>query len=131
MAQGSFRWRSSDDRIDRQSAQCHFRVFERMTILYHHRTLLDGAEGIHIAEMIRAFESLGHQVTPYAPGSTDGRPGRVPALVRRGLPQGIFECAAAAHSRIERRGARRLLEQLRPSFVYKRHALNDFGMLEA
>jgi glycosyltransferase involved in cell wall biosynthesis len=102
-----------------------------MTIVYHHRTLLDGAEGIHIKEMIRAFETLGHQVVTCAPGSDGGRPGWLPGLVRRALPQGLFECAAAAHSTIERRQARLLLERLRPAFVYKRHALNDFGMLEA
>ena len=33
-----------------------------MRILYHHRTLADGAEGIHIAEMVSAFRSLGHEV---------------------------------------------------------------------
>jgi glycosyltransferase involved in cell wall biosynthesis len=102
-----------------------------MTILYHHRTLVDGAEGIHITEMIRAFEALGHQVVTCAPGSTRGRPGRLPSLVRRALPQGLFECAAAAHSTIERRQGRQLLERVHPAFVYKRHALNDFGMLEA
>jgi hypothetical protein len=31
-----------------------------MRIVYDHRTLLDGAEGTHITEMIRAFEALGH-----------------------------------------------------------------------
>jgi len=33
-----------------------------MRILYHHRTLGDGAEGIHIAEMVNAFRKLGHEV---------------------------------------------------------------------
>ncbi len=33
-----------------------------MRILYHHRTLGDGAEGIHVAEMVRAFRGLGHDV---------------------------------------------------------------------
>ena len=33
-----------------------------MKILYHHRTLGDGAEGIHIREMVKSFRSLGHQV---------------------------------------------------------------------
>lgn len=38
-----------------------------MRILYHHRTRGDGAEGIHIGEMINAFESLGHQVMLVCP----------------------------------------------------------------
>lgn len=38
-----------------------------MNILYHHRTLGDGAEGIHIKEMINAFEELGHKVKVVSP----------------------------------------------------------------
>jgi glycosyltransferase involved in cell wall biosynthesis len=33
-----------------------------MRILYHHRTLGDGAEGIHVAEIVKAFRLLGHDV---------------------------------------------------------------------
>ncbi len=33
-----------------------------MKILYHHRTLGDGAEGIYIAEMANVFCQLGHKV---------------------------------------------------------------------
>jgi glycosyltransferase involved in cell wall biosynthesis len=103
-----------------------------MTLLYHHRTLADGAEGIHIAEMIRAFETLGYRVHTFAPADRGGgTPGVLPRLVRRLLPQGVFECAAAAHNLVERRQARRLLARVRPAFVYCRHALNDVGLLEA
>jgi hypothetical protein len=33
-----------------------------MKILYHHRTLGIGAEGIHVREMVRALRTLGHDV---------------------------------------------------------------------
>jgi glycosyltransferase involved in cell wall biosynthesis len=33
-----------------------------MKILYHHRTLADGAEGIHVSAMVDAFQRLGHEV---------------------------------------------------------------------
>ena len=33
-----------------------------MRILYQHRTLGDGAEGIHIIEMVKALQRLGHEV---------------------------------------------------------------------
>jgi glycosyltransferase involved in cell wall biosynthesis len=104
-----------------------------MRIVYHHRTLLDGAEGIHITEMIRAFEALGHIVTPVSPGTAPGTAGagRIPAAVRRALPGGLFEIAAAVHSVSEWQLGRRLLGKVQPAFVYKRHALNDFGMLRA
>jgi glycosyltransferase involved in cell wall biosynthesis len=103
----------------------------RMKILYHHRTLADGAEGIHIREMIRAFERLGYAVTARVPGGVGGRPGLLPRLVRRTLPQALFELAGAAYTRLERRQARRVISSVRPSFVYARHALNDTGVLEA
>ena len=38
-----------------------------MRILYHHRTRGEDAQGIHIRELIRAFRSLGHDVTLVAP----------------------------------------------------------------
>ena len=45
-----------------------------MRILYHHRTLADGAEGIHIAEMVDAFRALGHEVRVMGLGARDGKP---------------------------------------------------------
>jgi glycosyltransferase involved in cell wall biosynthesis len=101
-----------------------------MRILYHHRTLLDGAERVHITEMIEAFESLGHEVTTFAPsGGADGRPGPIPALIRKAFPQGLFECAAAGHDFLERRTARRKVQQTRADLIYKRHALNSVSTL--
>jgi glycosyltransferase involved in cell wall biosynthesis len=105
-----------------------------MRIVYHHRTLLDGAEGTHITEMIRAFESLGHSVTVASPGGAGARSaggGQLPAVLRRAMPGSLFELATAAHSVSERQLARRLLSKIKPGLVYKRHALNDVGMLRA
>jgi glycosyltransferase involved in cell wall biosynthesis len=42
-----------------------------MRILYHHRTMGRGAEGVHIASMVRAFESLGHSVVVLSPPGVD------------------------------------------------------------
>ncbi len=41
-----------------------------MKIIYHHRTRGDGAEGIHIGEMIQAFKGLGHQVQLVCPATS-------------------------------------------------------------
>ncbi len=38
-----------------------------MKIIYHHRTQGDGAEGIHIAEMVHAFRQLGNEVKVIGP----------------------------------------------------------------
>jgi glycosyltransferase involved in cell wall biosynthesis len=42
-----------------------------MRILYHHRTLGDGAEGIHISEMVTAFRKLGHKVLLVGPATDE------------------------------------------------------------
>jgi glycosyltransferase involved in cell wall biosynthesis len=104
-------------------------------ILYHHRTLADGAEGIHIAEMIAAFRALGHdvQVSGVAeappPGEGRARDG-VLARVRRRLPQAAFECAALGLSVADYAAMRRRL-RAQVDLVYKRHALMDLGVSEA
>ena len=33
-----------------------------MKILYHHRTRYGDAQGVHIQEMVKAFQGLGHEV---------------------------------------------------------------------
>lgn len=42
-----------------------------MKILYHHRTMGRGAEGVHIVNMVAAFEGLGNQVKIISPPSVD------------------------------------------------------------
>jgi glycosyltransferase involved in cell wall biosynthesis len=105
-----------------------------MRILYHHRTLADGAEGIHIQEMVDAFRELGHTVEmqalakPAARGS--GHSGLL-SKIRAGLPPLLYEAAALGYNAAEYRRTRALLKQVRPDFVYKRHALFDLGTILA
>ncbi len=42
-----------------------------MKILYHHRTMGRGAEGVHIASMVTAFKNLGHTVMVVSPPGVD------------------------------------------------------------
>lgn len=42
-----------------------------MHILYHHRTMGRGAEGLHITSIVKAFEKLGHRVTVLSPPGID------------------------------------------------------------
>lgn len=42
-----------------------------MRILYHHRTMGRGAEGVHINSIVNAFEKLGHHVTVISPPGID------------------------------------------------------------
>lgn len=105
-----------------------------MRILYHHRTLADGAEGIHIQEMVEAFRELGHSVEmqalakPAARGS--GHAGLL-STVRARLPPLLYEAAGLGFNLVEYRRLRTRLKRSRPDFVYKRHALFDVGTLLA
>jgi glycosyltransferase involved in cell wall biosynthesis len=104
-----------------------------MKILYHHRTLADGAEGIHIAEMIAAFRELGHDVEVLglaASGNTAARRGWI-AWLRDAAPGFVFELASIAGNMVEYLQVRRALADRRPDFLYTRHARNDVGALAA
>src|SRR5688500_16274398 len=104
-----------------------------MRILYHHRTLADGAEGVHIAEMVDAFRSLGHDVMvealarPNARGQGSG----VLASVKAVLPKRLFEFSGLAYNAIDRTTVARAIRRHRPDVMYKRHALFDLGALSA
>ena len=104
-----------------------------MKILYHHRSLADGAEGIHIAEMVAAFRALGHQVDVrgLAAGETAaGRASLVERLKQR-MPAAVFEAASTATNALEYLDVRGRARAERPDFVYKRHARMDVGALLA
>jgi glycosyltransferase involved in cell wall biosynthesis len=105
-----------------------------MKILYQHRTLADGAEGIHILEMIEAFRANGHEVIVHAMAHGEGRgtghQGLFKQLKAR-LPGAVFELASAGSSLVDYVTFGRALRKHRPDFVYKRHALNDFGAVLA
>ena len=105
-----------------------------MRILYHHRTLADGAEGIHIQEMIEAFQDLGHVVSvkalvePEARGQGGGGFwGRVKAF----LPHATFELAAMAYNLVDFVAFGRAIDREKPDLVYKRHAIYDIGAVLA
>lgn len=104
-----------------------------MRILYHHRTLADGAEGVHIAEMVKAFRTLGHEVRVLGLAANDAEPGRRGwiAAVRRLCPRVVFEAAAVASNLIEYIQTRRVIQAFRPDLLYKRHARHDIGALVA
>lgn len=107
-----------------------------MKILYHHRTQAEDAQGIHIREMGRAFEALGHSVHMVAmvkPSHKEGasRPGLVSKL-RSHLPAWFYEFIALGYNFYGYVALRRAIKLNRPDFIYERYALNAFcGLLAA
>jgi glycosyltransferase involved in cell wall biosynthesis len=104
-----------------------------MRILYHHRTLADGAEGVHIAEMVDAFRELGHEVRVLglAASSDAAARRRWVARLRDRVPRAAFEMAATLGNAVEYVDVRRAMASYQPDLLYKRHARNDVAALLA
>ena len=102
-----------------------------MRIFYHHRTLGDGAEGIHISAIVEAFRSLGHEVLVQGLAPPRERPTTVGLVqrVRQLLPAWIAELTAVALNLFELVAARRVIRRFRPDVIYKRHARYDIATL--
>jgi glycosyltransferase involved in cell wall biosynthesis len=102
-------------------------------ILYHHRTLADGAEGVHIAAMVDAFRALGHDVVVRGLAASPRRPERRTGvhLLRSALPAAGFELASAVLNVPEYSSTRRAIGRLAIDLVYKRHARFDTAVLAA
>lgn len=102
-----------------------------MRILYHHRTLADGAEGIHIASMVDAFRALGHEVRVCGAAATPGGTATRAAALKAWLPGVAFEAASVVYNVPEHVAIRRAIAEWSPDLLYKRHARYDVGPLLA
>jgi glycosyltransferase involved in cell wall biosynthesis len=102
-----------------------------MRILYHHRTLADGAEGVHIREVVSAFRELGHEVRVLGLAADGGSRSGVAARLRHASPSWSYELASVAANVAEYASIRREAASFHPDFLYKRHARNDVGALSA
>lgn len=103
-----------------------------MRILYHHRTRAEDAQGIHIAEMVRAFRALGHDVEQA--GLVQAKDGEGPAAAtaesrwRRRLPGGkrVYELMSLAYNVVGYRDLAARIRRQRPDLLYERYSLNTF-----
>lgn len=103
-----------------------------MRILYFHRTLADGAEGIHIREMVRAFRGLGHDVhVEGLAGQSGSASYGLAERMKASTPRVVFECAAAGANVAEFLNVRRAIKNIRPHFLYQRHGRFSIGALRA
>lgn len=102
-----------------------------MLIYYHHRTLGDGAEGIHIREMIAAFRQLGHTVKVFGPvgegpAAASGKAGRLGRL-KRALPGAVFELCELGYTLVSFWQLWRAIRKERPAFIYDRYITFNAG----
>lgn len=106
-----------------------------MKILYHHRTLGDGAEGIHIASMVEAMRALGHEVRVVSlvgqeTNVTTPRTKLLTALTRR-LPRTVYESMELAYSVVGYRWLLGHMREWKPDFLYERYTLFNYAGLAA
>ena len=104
-----------------------------MRILYHCRTLADGAEGIHIRSIVAAFRSLGHDVEISSVAESPSGASRAATAdrIRRLLPRAGFELASTGLNAAEYLTVRRQIAQFKPDLLYARHARLGIGAIAA
>jgi glycosyltransferase involved in cell wall biosynthesis len=98
-----------------------------MKILYHHRTLGDGAEGIHVASMVKAFGRLGHEVRVSSligeqTNVSTPRTRRLTSVVRL-TPRPLYELMELGYSVVGYRALMKLVREWRPDVLYERYSL--------
>ena len=109
--------------------------WRRMRILYHHRTLGDGAEGIHIREMVKAFRELGHEVRVIGPtGETppeSSRKSRMLGHVKRLVPHALYELLEISYTGYCFLKTILAIRSFKPDFIYDRYIIFNAGTVLA
>jgi glycosyltransferase involved in cell wall biosynthesis len=102
-----------------------------MRILYHHRTQAEDAQGVHIAEMIKAFRDLGHEVEVVALVKKDASNlgndhGTTWGWLRNFAPNWFYELMSLGYNLYGYRKLCETVKSKRPDFIYERYSLNTF-----
>ena len=96
-----------------------------MKILYHHRTMADGAEGIHIREIVSALRQLGHDVRVVAlagdPAEHEARRRSQVSTLRRLIPAFAYEVAELAYNVVGYRRIMAAIQAFGPDVIYDRY----------
>src|SRR5437016_14221302 len=102
-----------------------------MKILYHHRTLGDGAEGIHIREMVKAVRELGHEVKVVGPTGEAlpeaSRKSRLLGNLKRSIPHTLYEFCEIAYTGYSFWKIVREIRAFKPDFIYDRYITFNAG----
>lgn len=106
-----------------------------MNILYHHRTLGDGAEGIHIREMVKAFRGLGHSVKVIGPvGELQPElspKSRTLGSLKKAVPSALYELLEIAYTGYVFWKAVYEIQRFKPDFIYDRYITFNAGIVLA
>ena len=106
-----------------------------MKILYHHRTLGDGAEGIHIEEMVNAFRQLGHEVRLIGPGvrrqSQGEEEGPKFGWVKRLFKGPAYEMIELAYNILGYQTICMAIKEFKPDLIYDRYITFNYSAVAA
>ncbi len=93
-----------------------------MKILYHHRTLGNGAEGIHIREIIKAFRNMGHEVQVVGPvGEMQGKKPQTLEKIKSMIPRVVFELCEIGYNLYGFIMLHKAVRSFKPDFIYDRY----------
>ena len=99
-----------------------------MRILYHHRTMGEGAEGIHVRSIVEALRAAGHEVRvsalvgePTVEQSVVPKSQRRWLGIRRFIPDACYELAEIAYNVVGRIKLERAIRAFHPDAIYDRY----------
>ncbi len=109
-----------------------------MKILYHHRTLGDGAEGIHIQSIVNGLRRLGHEVKVVSlvgeqtqfRKAQDAKESKWD-WIRNRIPGPVYELAEVAYNLKGLRMLQKAIDAFKPDIIYDRYAHFSFSALWA
>jgi glycosyltransferase involved in cell wall biosynthesis len=100
-----------------------------MRIIYHHRTRLRDAQGIHVCAMVRAFRELGHEVEVISlvdvPSGVDAEGVHRAGIETGRLPSWFYEALSLAYNLYGYRQLARAIRERGADLIYERYALNS------
>ena len=102
-----------------------------MKILYHHRTQVEDAQGVHIYEMVNAFRNLGHEVqmaslVKLKEDTREKVKGNKWEWIIRFAPNWFYELMGLVYNIYGYRLLCRMIRRNPPDIIYERYALNTF-----
>ncbi len=109
-----------------------------MKILYHHRTMAEDGQAVHIRSLQNAFREEGHELDEVSLVQQGGESGKDQGSGRSRwsfvskLPRFVLELAEYAYSPIARNRILKAAVEFKPDFVYERYAFgNCAGVMAA
>ncbi len=106
-----------------------------MRIIYHHRTQADGGEGVHISEMITAFQGLGYTVKITAlvnkKDKSQEKNNKFWSSIASLSPMIFYEFMELAYNILGYFRLSKTIRTFHPHFIYERYCLHNFAGIMA